>query len=105
MRKQQKFGVASIIPLICEHTEKQHFRFDRMNNILISAMLQSQQTFLPHLHQPKKIIDFIHEDFDGLKLIAHCVDDEKNFISNINKNDKNILILIGPEGDFFKAGN
>ena len=77
LEKATEIGVSEITPLICDHTEKGHFRFDRMHNILVSAMLQSQQTWLPHLHQPKKFDVFINEGFDGIKLIAYCVEEEK----------------------------
>ncbi|SFQ34356.1 16S rRNA (uracil(1498)-N(3))-methyltransferase [Parafilimonas terrae] len=100
LEKATEIGVSEIIPLICEHTEKEHFRFDRMHNILISAMLQSRQTWLPHLHQPKKFNAFINEGFDGIKLIAHCVEEEKKTVTQITAASKNKLILIGPEGDF-----
>jgi len=100
LEKATEIGVKEIIPLICEHTEKENFRFDRMNNILISAMLQSQQTWLPQLHQPKRFIDFISEDFDAIKLIAHCVEEEKKSITDLNISNQNKLVLIGPEGDF-----
>lgn len=105
MEKATEIGVKEIIPLICERTEKENFRFDRMNNVLVSAMLQSKQTWLPQLHLPKKINAFINEDFEGLKLIAHCIEEEKhslNELINQHKN-KNKLILIGPEGDFSKT--
>jgi 16S rRNA (uracil1498-N3)-methyltransferase len=105
MEKATEIGVGEIIPLICDHTEKQNFRYDRMQNILVSAMLQSQQTWLPRLHQPKKFIDFISEGFDGLKLVAHCIEEEKyspGALMNEHK-DQNKLILIGPEGDFSNA--
>src|SRR5215213_10684791 len=52
LEKATEIGVSEIIPMICDRTEKQHFRYDRMRNILISAMLQSQQAWLPVLHQP-----------------------------------------------------
>jgi 16S rRNA (uracil1498-N3)-methyltransferase len=100
LEKTTEIGIKEIIPLICEHTEKENFRFDRMNNILISAMLQSQQTWLPQLHQPKKFTDFINQNFDGIKLIAHCVEEEKKLINDLNIGNQNKLILIGPEGDF-----
>ncbi len=100
MEKATEIGVSEIIPLICDHTEKQNFRFDRVQNILISAMLQSKQTWLPQLHQPKKFMDFINENFEGLKLVAHCAEDEKRSIQEIDHSFKNKLILIGPEGDF-----
>ncbi|HEX5154931.1 MAG TPA: RsmE family RNA methyltransferase [Parafilimonas sp.] len=102
MEKATEIGIDEIIPLICDHTEKQNFRYDRMQNILVSAMLQSRQTWLPQLHQPKKFDDFIKESFDGLKLIAHCGDEEKCSVSALMNQYKNQnkLILIGPEGDF-----
>jgi len=100
LEKATEIGVKEIIPLICDHTEKENFRFDRMNNILISAMLQSKQTVLPQLHQLKKFENFINEDFDGLKLIAHCVEEEKRSIADLITSHQNKLILIGPEGDF-----
>lgn len=100
LEKATEIGMQEIIPLICEHTEKENFRFDRMNNILIAAMLQSKQTWLPVLHQPKKFNTLINEDFDGLKLIAHCADEEKKSIIELNHSHQNKLILIGPEGDF-----
>jgi 16S rRNA (uracil1498-N3)-methyltransferase len=100
MEKATEIGVREIIPLICDHTEKQNFRYDRMHNILISAMLQSKQTWLPQLHPPKKINAFMNEDFDGLKLIAHCVDEKKRSLYEMISQHTNKLILIGPEGDF-----
>lgn len=100
MEKATEIGVKEIFPLICEHTEKENFRYDRMSGILISAMLQSQQTFLPQLHQPKKFDVFINESFDGLKLIAHCADQKKQTLKDFTDQKTNKLILIGPEGDF-----
>jgi 16S rRNA (uracil1498-N3)-methyltransferase len=102
MEKATEIGALEIIPLICDHTEKQNFRFERMQNILVSAMLQSKQAWLPQLHQPKNFIDLINEDFNGSKLIAHCAEDEKRSISDIDHSFKSKLILIGPEGDFSK---
>ena len=52
LEKATEIGVSEIIPLICERTEKQKFRYDRMKGICISAMLQSQQCWLPVLHEP-----------------------------------------------------
>src|SRR5688572_1906367 len=40
IEKATELGVSEIIPLICERTQKEKFRFDRMQQICISAMLQ-----------------------------------------------------------------
>ncbi|MEP6684429.1 MAG: 16S rRNA (uracil(1498)-N(3))-methyltransferase [Parafilimonas sp.] len=103
IEKATEIGITEIIPLICEHTEKENFRFERMNHILVSAMLQSKQSWLPKLHQPKKFNAFIKEDFDGLRLIAHCVETEKKSLLELATQNKNKLMLIGPEGDFSNA--
>src|SRR3954470_14960222 len=41
LEKATELGTAGIIPMICERTEKQKFRSDRLQNICVSAMLQS----------------------------------------------------------------
>ena len=102
LEKATEIGVAEIIPLICERTEKQKFRYDRMKGICISAMLQSQQTWLPMLHEPKQFNHLAIEQFDNTqKLIAHCVEGSKPAITDLHIGTSgHWLVLIGPEGDF-----
>jgi 16S rRNA (uracil1498-N3)-methyltransferase len=52
LEKATEIGVSTIIPLLCERTERQSIRTDRLRNILVSAMLQSQQAWLPNLKEP-----------------------------------------------------
>jgi 16S rRNA (uracil1498-N3)-methyltransferase len=99
LEKATEIGVSEIIPLICARTEKEKFRFDRMQNILISAMLQSQQCWLPVLHEPTEFEEAIHFSFEQ-KFIAHCEESNKQLLSSQQLNGSNQLILIGPEGDF-----
>lgn len=100
LEKATEIGVAEIIPIVCRRTEKQHFRFDRMNGILVAAMLQSRQTFLPVLSQPILFKDVLNLKKYTNRLIAHCLDEqEKKSINTVNLTDE-IQILIGPEGDF-----
>ena len=105
LEKATEIGVTEIIPLICERTEKQHFRFERMQGILISAMLQSQQTYLPVLHEPVKYEIYIERQKEntGQKFIAHCEKAKgKNNLFTIPP-FHHPTILIGPEGDFSKS--
>ena len=99
LEKATELGITEIIPLLCQRTEKQQFRFDRMNQLLISAMLQSQQTWLPILHQPTKLEEVINSSVHSQKLIAHCEEGTKQSINEL-KIANNVQILIGPEGDF-----
>jgi len=101
LEKATEIGVSEIIPMICERTEKEKFRFDRMQGIVISAMLQSQQSWMPVLHQPAEFNQVITSNHFRQKFIAHCEETKKIQLTNqlINQST-NQLILIGPEGDF-----
>lgn len=99
LEKAAELGISEIIPLLCEHTEKHHFRYDRMKNILIAGMLQSQQTLLPSLTEPKTFTEIIDSSSYPYKLIAFCSDEEKRTLNDFVFDDS-IQILIGPEGDF-----
>ncbi len=101
LEKATEIGVSEIIPLICERTEKQNFRHDRMKNILVSAMLQSQQAWLPILHEPAKLKEVIKDSTKRNKYIAHCIEEQRKQLSDETINQSSI-ILIGPEGDFTK---
>ncbi|MDP4283533.1 MAG: RsmE family RNA methyltransferase [Bacteroidota bacterium] len=101
LEKATEIGVSSIIPLLCKRTEKTHFREERMKSILISAMLQSRQAWLPELSMPVKISELVENATYGQKFIAHCEESEKKVL-NSSDLDKTLskLILVGPEGDF-----
>jgi 16S rRNA (uracil1498-N3)-methyltransferase len=104
LEKATEIGVGEIVPLICERTEKQKFRYDRMKGICISAMLQSQQTWLPVLHEPKQFDELAIQQFTNeQKFIAHC--DEASGKQNLStfQSFNSSIILIGPEGDFTRT--
>ena len=104
LEKATEIGINEIIPMICERTEKQKFREDRMQSILISAMLQSQQCWLPVLHKPVAYELIFRQDeiiHTTQKFIAHCIEDQKrNLADLVNETLPSQIILIGPEGDF-----
>ncbi len=101
LEKATELGVSEIVPLICERTEKTAFKAERMKSILVSAMLQSQQCWLPVLHEPTKFNALVHSSAQQQKFIAHCMDDAKRSLTDLNNESlSSKVILIGPEGDF-----
>ncbi len=101
LEKATEIGVAEIIPLLCTRTERTSFKQERMKSILISAMLQSQQCWLPKLHEPVTFEKSIEGSSHQQKFIAHCIDEEKRNLSDLNNESlSSKIILIGPEGDF-----
>lgn len=102
LEKASEVGIAEIIPLVCERTEKERFRYDRMNAICISAMLQSQQVWLPRLSEPQPFREVLERSTASAKYIAHCEEGPKNPLARHSAQSSSI-ILIGPEGDFTTA--
>jgi 16S rRNA (uracil1498-N3)-methyltransferase len=101
LEKATELGVTEIIPLKCARTEKQQFRMDRMHNILESAMIQSQQVWMPIIQEPQMFDGWVANIQADQKFIAHCDIGEKNKLSEmVNPHLASQLILIGPEGDF-----
>lgn len=102
LEKATEIGVTEIFPLLCARTEKEHFRYDRMKNILVSAMLQSQQVWMPVLHEPVQFDSLVMRQFDNVnKLIGHCEEDHKvNINEHLLSGSPHHLMLIGPTGDF-----
>ena len=100
LEKATEIGVNEIIPLVSERTAKEKFRYDRMKGILVSAMLQSQQTWLPVLHQPTGFDEVVKQASQTQKFIAHCLPEQKQQLSSLIRDSSSSIILIGPEGDF-----
>jgi len=104
LEKAAETGIHAIVPLICQRTERQVFRESRLKSILVSAMLQSQQSWLTEISAPLPFPSFMaslkQPSFDR-QYIAHCEDDAKRELATmIDREQRSSLILIGPEGDF-----
>lgn len=98
--KATEIGISTVIPLICHRTEKTHFKKERINSILISAMLQSQQSWLPELSEPLKFSEITEIENYDQQFIAHCIEEDKKALSDLVSKEASKIILIGPEGDF-----
>jgi 16S rRNA (uracil1498-N3)-methyltransferase len=97
LEKVTEIGVTEIFPLRCERTEKQHYKKERFEQIIVSACLQSQQFHFPILHEPISLNELIGQQLPHDKFIAHCMEGEKSILSS-TINDA--ILFIGPEGDF-----
>ncbi len=100
LEKATEIGISNIVPLICERTEKTVFKSDRMKSILVSAMLQSQQSWLPILQEPAKFLSFVNQPNSANKFIAHCENRDAKVQLLSHQPFTDSTILIGPEGDF-----
>jgi 16S rRNA (uracil1498-N3)-methyltransferase len=103
LEKVTEIGIRTVIPLLSHRTERQHFRADRMKNIMVSAMMQSQQSWLPEIKEPASFKEVINLSMYEKKYIAHCLPEERSMLSQETGKDASSIILIGPEGDFTPA--
>jgi 16S rRNA (uracil1498-N3)-methyltransferase len=100
LEKATEIGIQEITPIICEHSERKVVKIDRFQKILESAMKQSLHYYLPKLNEPISFNDFLKKEFKGQKFVAHCEESSKKSLKNQLKTNEDVLILIGPEGDF-----
>jgi 16S rRNA (uracil1498-N3)-methyltransferase len=100
LEKATEIGVQEITPIICDHSERKVIKTERFDKILLSAMKQSNQYFLPILNEPIAFKEFVKKQFKGQKFIAHCEETNKKTLKSVLKTSEDCTILIGPEGDF-----
>lgn len=100
VEKAVETGIDKISLLRTRYSERKEMKTDRLHKILISAMKQSLKATLPELQETIDFNEFIKQKFEGRKFIAHCRPEEKPLLSRQYHKGENVLILIGPEGDF-----
>ena len=103
LEKATEIGIDEITPIICDHSERKFIKHERCKRIVLNAMKQSLQHYLPILNPATTFQDFISKPNTAQKIIAHCENSEKNHIKHIVSPSEHVLILIGPEGDFSKT--
>lgn len=98
--KATEIGIDAITCLSCRFSERKEVKPARLEKILISAMKQSQKATLPKLSGMTDFRTFVSQPFDGRKFIAHCEEGIKPLLKQTYHPGENVLVLIGPEGDF-----
>ena len=100
--KATEIGLNELTFLNCWFSERENIKIERIRKIMVSAIKQSQNAYLPQLNEMTDFEQFIAKDFQGQKFIAHCYPEEKLNLKDVAHPNENTLILIGPEGDFSK---
>ncbi|MBO5759384.1 MAG: 16S rRNA (uracil(1498)-N(3))-methyltransferase [Rikenellaceae bacterium] len=98
--KATEVGLDRIIPIECAHSERRVVKTERVDKIVVSAMKQSLKAYKPEVEELTPFKKLIERPFDGLRLIAHCEPTERRPLKEGVTPGANVLLLIGPEGDF-----
>lgn len=100
LEKATEIGIDEITPIICDRSERKEIKTERLNKVITSAIKQSIKAYHPKLNEAVRFSDFITQNTNTQKFIAHCMDGGKVTIKEQLILNSNYLIVIGPEGDF-----
>jgi 16S rRNA (uracil1498-N3)-methyltransferase len=100
LEKATEIGIHEITPIICDRSERKVINKERFDKIIVTAMKQSNEVYFPKLNEAISLKDFLKRKNEGLQLIAHCEETDKNTLKSVLKPNESITMLIGPEGDF-----
>lgn len=93
-------GVDEITMLNTDHSERKVVKDERLEKVIIAAMKQSLKAYLPQLRPMADFRQFVSSWREAQKFIAHCHEGEKKRIDEVYQAGNDVVILIGPEGDF-----
>ena len=102
LEKATELGVNSITPLLCKRSERQVIRSDRLEKVIISAAKQSVKPLFPVLNPLTQLTNFLTEwaNASTQKFIASYTGRPPKLLQELYAKQTDVLILIGPEGDF-----
>ncbi len=99
VEKATEIGVGSITLVECTRNERKKIGHERLVKMAVSAMKQSQQSWLPEIRPMIAFKAAIDEKHDQ-KFIAFVDHSNPDHLKNLAKPGKTYGLLIGPEGDF-----
>ena len=100
LEKATEIGLDKITPIICDHSERKVVKINRFERVLQSAMKQSLHYSIPEISEAISFQEFIQQEQNEQKFIAHCEENDKKSLQKELEPGKSYTILIGPEGDF-----
>ena len=110
--KATEIGFDELTFLRCRWSERTVIKTERVEKILVSAMKQSHKAWKPILNEMVDFKAFLQEikereNRNGKvmqKFICHCYEEEglgeKVALKDALKSGEDVLVMVGPEGDF-----
>lgn len=100
LEKATELGIDTITPFTSTHGERDKLRMDRLDKIIRTAGKQSANPNFPTLNGLISFQDIINNSTEKNKYIAHLDQSSKGHFFDVIPKGEDVLILIGPEGDF-----
>jgi 16S rRNA (uracil1498-N3)-methyltransferase len=105
LEKATEIGIDEITPLQCDHSERIRIKSERFDKIVVSALKQSRQVWMPKINELTGLSELLRAGIskDTQKLIAYVSHDHDHLLKEVYTAGNDALILIGPEGDFSES--
>mgnify|MGYP000026491169 FL=1 len=100
VEKCTEAGATAFIPTIFSRSQKKQIKADRITKITISAMKQSLRAWLPQLHAPVTFSELTNRFPHSKRLICSASGLPPSHWLNEVQHTPEILVTVGPEGDF-----
>ena len=102
IEKATEIGIDEITPIICRFSERKIVKQERLEKIVVSAAKQSLKAYFPKMNPLCTFDELIKNNNASQKFIAHCYEEDKRLLQTECALATDVLVLIGPEGDFSK---
>lgn len=99
LEKATELGITHITPIITRYSERERLRMDRCQKILIAAMKQSMNPYLPILNPMITFAEYLSRCEATQRYIAYVPEDQSTLRQQLTKGT-DCSICIGPEGGF-----
>ena len=107
VEKATEIGVDEFSFINSVFSERKVLRTARLDKIVVSAVKQSRKAWKPVVNPIVSLKEFLSQHQQGHRFIAHCYkeiprEDFFEVVMNqeVSNADDDIIVLIGPEGDF-----
>ena len=100
LEKATEIGIDRVQLFTSYHSERRAANVERFQKVMVAAMKQSIKSRLPHIDDLEPFEKLVKQPFDGQKFIAWIDDNVKECLCDLYQKGQNVLVLIGPEGDF-----
>ena len=98
--KATEIGFDELSFLNCRFSERKVVKTERVDKIVVSAVKQSLKARKPVVNEMTDFSRFLQLFFSGQKFIAHCYEGEKPLLKDVITPGEDVVVLVGPEGDF-----
>ena len=100
LEKATEIGIDRVRLFTSYHSERRAANVERFQKVMVAAMKQSIKSRLPIIDDLVPFDKLVKQPFEGQKFIAWIDENVKDCLCDLYHKGENVMVLIGPEGDF-----